>query len=152
MFDEMVLGYKKLKDCSPGQLVRFEFGTYMILSEYRGDDGILDAYISGSGESLATRNGDEWVAIIDLSWLELNLKDEVAYPKSFTTHQISDEKFIHGHVIINNNELWHVPLDSTNTMTLCGEPITFVSRGLINATCLKCREIWHGKNPVDDDE
>ena len=56
--EELILGYKKLKDCSPGQLIRFECGTYMILSEYRGDDGILDAYISGSGENFALPDRD----------------------------------------------------------------------------------------------
>ena len=151
MFEEMILGYKKLKDCSAGQLVRLECGIYLILSEYGNDDGVNDAYISGSGESFAQRNPNEWVAIIDLEWLELNLKDELDYPKSFTTHQISDEKFIHGHCLVAGDDLRHIPTDETNETTLCGRNVRLVSRGMVNATCSECREMWHETNPVTTD-
>lgn len=79
----MILGYKKLKDCEPGQLIRFEFGSYLLLSEYRTGNGkTWDAYISGSGENFAQGEkwADTWVAIIDLDWLELNIQEELDYP------------------------------------------------------------------------
>jgi len=88
-------------------------------------------------------------------YVEYLVENGVTYPPQkpkYQVRQLEDKRFIHGHVVINDDELWHVPLDSTNTITLCGEPIAFVSRGLINATCVKCREVWHGKNPVDTDK
>lgn len=86
----MILGYKKLKDCEPGQLVRLEGGSYLLLSEYRtGNDKVFDAYISGSGENFAAgeRFADTWVAIIDLGWIELNIEDELEYPVQPTVQQ-----------------------------------------------------------------
>lgn len=79
----MILGYKKLKDCEPGQLVRLWSGSYLLLSEYRsGTRHTLDSYISGSGEAFANGDAyaDEWVAIIDLDWIEVNLEDDLDYP------------------------------------------------------------------------
>lgn len=79
----MIIGYKKLKYCEPGQLVRFSDGTYLLLSEYKtGDSQILDAYISGTGEHFvdSANSGNEWVAIIDYRWLEQYAEDEAEYP------------------------------------------------------------------------
>lgn len=79
----MIVGYQRLKNCEPGQLVRFESGTYALLSEYfTGHPTIPDAYIAGSGENLCSNNPEEWVAIISLDEIEANVADErLDYPK-----------------------------------------------------------------------
>ena len=80
----MILGYKKLRYCEPGQLVRLEDGTYLLLSEYRtGEEAkTLDTYISGSGENFAAgdKYAETWVVIIDLDWMEDYLQSEIEYP------------------------------------------------------------------------
>ena len=65
---------------------------------------------------------------------------------------IEDQRWIHGHCAVKDDDLHHISSDDSNTMTLCGKPVHLVSRGLSNATCLKCRETWHGLNPVEVDK
>lgn len=75
----MILGYKKFKDCIPGQFVRLRNGTFMLISEY-GHDGkdTFDSYLD-SGER-AHVSPDTWVAIIDLEALEDEIIYDLDYP------------------------------------------------------------------------
>lgn len=76
-------------------------------------------------------------------------ENAAVFGQSTTAHQVEDKKFIHGHCTVQDDDLYHVSTDEEHLMTLCGKPVFIVARGLINATCEKCREIWHGINPVD---
>lgn len=76
-------GYKKLKDIEPGSLIRTRSGSYAVVSEYRtgnsGKNSYFDSYLLESGEYLLM-NGDEWVAIIDLDFIEVEAVEEADYP------------------------------------------------------------------------
>lgn len=79
----MILGYKKLKQCTGGQLVRFASGTWALLSEYYAPNSdVPKGYIVGTGEALHCDNPDEWVLVIDTDDLEESLlvNEGVDYP------------------------------------------------------------------------
>lgn len=49
--------------------------------------------------------------------------------------------FIHGNELCFEEDHYHIK-DIYTGDTLCGKPITFSGKGLVNATCPKCREIY----------
>jgi hypothetical protein len=79
----MIKGYKKLKDVGPGELIRTRSGSYAFMTEYYtfsdGKNTYYDAYLLGSGEALYM-DMNEWVAIIDLGFVEVNVSEELEYP------------------------------------------------------------------------
>lgn len=79
----MILGYKQAKHCTGGQLVRFESGTWALLSEYYDESGDLPkAYIVGTGEAVQWKSPNEWVLVVDDAALEEDLLNnhELEYP------------------------------------------------------------------------
>lgn len=70
------------KHVAPGQLIRLDWNnpTYAVTSEYSYDSKSgYDAYLLGSGEALHL-DGEEWVALIDIESIELELEGEYEYP------------------------------------------------------------------------
>lgn len=94
MSSELVAGFKRLKDCKPGQLVRFESGTFVLLAEYRTFNGglsaVWDGYIVGSGEAFHPKDPNEWVAIVDMGWLEIEIDENEIYPPKSIPLPIKD--------------------------------------------------------------
>lgn len=81
----MIIGYKKIKHCEPGQLVRFEDGQYAVVSEYGSNERPhRDTILLGSGEYFNWSNPDEWVAIIDTEHVEVEAAFEADYPNQAT--------------------------------------------------------------------
>lgn len=78
----MIIGYKKLKHCEAGSLIRTKEGTFALLSEYMGNLGIFSGYIFESGETFCPQDADEWVAIISLEQLEADISEELDYPSN----------------------------------------------------------------------
>lgn len=80
----MIIGYRKLKHCTAGSLIRLKSGTFVLLSEYRtfnnSNNGHFDGYILESGEAFHGKP-DEWVAIIGLGQLEADIREELEYPE-----------------------------------------------------------------------
>jgi len=77
-----IVGYKRLKNCKPGSLIRLKSGDYAVVSEYRSNENSMryDAYLIGSGEYLHS-DGDEWVIIADIRLIEVEIAEEVEYPE-----------------------------------------------------------------------
>lgn len=99
----MIQGYKKVKDCEPGDLIRFEDGEYAVISEYRSNGKSYDGYIVESGEALHA-NPDIWVAIIDIDFLESNMADEVNYPQQPAIETVESRIWING-----TSFMWNKP-------------------------------------------
>lgn len=75
-------GFKQLKNCNPGELVRFNNGDHAVISEYRsGNSTNYDGYLLDSGECLHA-DPNEWVLVIDLFSLEIEsgMLDGIEYP------------------------------------------------------------------------
>lgn len=82
----MIIGYRKLKHCTPGSLIRLrDSEEYILLTEYHsfngGKTGVFDGYILGTGEAFHPKNENEWVAIIGLEQLEADISEELEYPE-----------------------------------------------------------------------
>lgn len=81
----MIIGYKKLKHCEAGSLIRTKDGTFALLSQYHsfnsGASGYFDGYIMDSGEAFHA-DKEEWVAIIGLGQLEADISEELDYPSN----------------------------------------------------------------------
>lgn len=80
----MIAGYVQRKDAKPGTVIRLQNGTYALVTEYHsGGNPYFDAYIVGTGEAVGTHvKGDEWVAVIDMNAVEVELQDDLTYPPS----------------------------------------------------------------------
>jgi len=82
----MIIGYIKLKDCKAGQLVRLRDGTYIVTTEYRtfnsGAGLTQDSYLLESGECFhaGKERANDWVAIIDMNYIEVNVAHDADYP------------------------------------------------------------------------
>jgi len=76
----MIKGFKKLRLVEPGSLIRFRDGEYALVSEYHtGDKGHYDTYLYGTGK-MCHVDSDEWVAIVDIQAIEVEIFEEAEYP------------------------------------------------------------------------
>jgi hypothetical protein len=76
----MIKGYKKLRTVEAGSLIRFQDGTYAMVSEYHtGGKAYRDSYLLCTGE-FCHADSEEWVAIIDLAEIEVEALEESEYP------------------------------------------------------------------------
>lgn len=85
-------GYKQLKDCKGGELIRFADGTFAMMSIYDSSDtNIKASYLWGSGDAMGSgQDPNEWVAVIDLSTVD-KLFEHSKYPVS-ASHPTHNEK------------------------------------------------------------
>lgn len=79
---QMIIGYKRLKHCEAGSLIRTKDGSFVMLSEYMGNDNVFSGYIFESGENFCPKDPNEWVAIICLGQLEADISEELEYPNA----------------------------------------------------------------------
>lgn len=130
----MIKGFMRLKMVEPGAVIRFRWGGYAVVSEYRdGDDGHFAMYVNGSGEALHT-DGNEWVAVMDMESIEAQLSfDEYEYPKDAPRKQ---EELPYGNARVAEDERYHIP--GLKSQTLCGLEITARVRGLVTCDCPLC--------------
>jgi len=74
-----------MKHVEAGSFIRTKSGDYAVVTEYgtfnHDTNGYYDAYLCDSGEALHI-DKNEWVAIIDLHFVEVEIAEQLEYPNS----------------------------------------------------------------------